>query len=429
MGALFSIRKRIFRGWFVLLGVMLLIFIAGTSLFGAFAVFLPVMCNEFGWSRGSVAGALSVGVLSFGLPSPLFGVMVARYGPRLNIIAGNLLAAVGVAGMFFVQEVWHVYLCYVLIGLGGGIGGYIAGTTVVNNWFVKKRSLALGMFIACGGLGGLVFPPLITALIAAVGWRATWLVLAGLFIVVVAVGGGFLIRNRPEEMGLKPDGTPAEAASRENNPEKAKEQGAAPTGWLQQAVRTPVTWFIIAMLFACAFISGTISTHQIAYLQDIGFSAMTAATVASFMAIFNTLGSLSMGALGLRFNIRYLAVGAILFQFAGLIMLSNARTLSMAYIYAACLGLGWSGILTALPTFISVNFPHERYAQVMGIIFPFNTLAQAISATLAGLVYDQTGQYRIMFLGLLGFSVIGLTCALMARRRQPLQPLRLSDKA
>ena len=396
---------------------MMLIFVAGTLLFGAFAVFLPVMCNEFGWTRTAVAGALSVGVLSFGLPSPLFGVLIGKYGPRSNIILGNLLGAVGVAGMYFVQEIWHVYLLYVLIGVGGGFGGYIAGTTVISNWFIKKRSLALGMFLACGGLGGLVFPPVITALIDSIGWRSTWLVLAGIFVVVVLVGGVFLVRNRPEDMGLMPDGEPTDAFSHEVD--AGAEQETARTGWLKQTVSAPVTWFVIVFVLAGAFTTGTVTTHQIAYLQDIGFTAMTAATVASVLAMFNTFGSLTMGALGLRYNIRYLTCSAFVFQIIGLIVLLTTRTIPVIYIYAACLGIGWGSIMTALPMFISTNFPRERYAQVMGIVFPFQVLAQAASAVVAGMVYDATGEYRIAFTILLGLGIIGFFSALMARQRKP----------
>ncbi|MBN1191199.1 MAG: MFS transporter [Dehalococcoidales bacterium] len=412
-----------FYGWIVLLGVMMVIFIAGTTLFGAFAVFLPVMCREFAWSRAEVAGALSVGILSFGLPSPLFGILITKFGPRSNIILGNVLAAIGVAGMFFVQEVWHVYVLYVLIGLGGGFGGYIAGTTIINNWFVKKRSLALGLFMACGGLGGLVFPPTITALIGTIGWRPTWLVLAGLFIIAVLIGGVLLIRNRPADMGLRPDGAPADAAAGVTENESKREKDSVQTSLLRQVVNTPVTWFILAFISMGAFSMGTITTHQIAYVQDIGFSAMTAASVASVMAVSQTCGSLSMGALGLRFNIRYLTCIAFLFQITGLIILVTTRTLSIIYVYAACVGISWGAILTALPTFIANNYRRDRYAQVMGFIFPFQVLSQAISATVAGIVFDVTGQYTLIFTGLIGFGVIGFVSAVLARGREKRQSI------
>jgi len=111
-----------------------------------------------------MAGAgLSMSKLAFGLPSPLIGFSIARFGPRANIIFGNLLMVVGLAGMSIITEVWHLFVFYgILVGLGAGFGMYISCTTVVNNWFPKKRSLVMVIIASSGGLGAFVFPPLVT---------------------------------------------------------------------------------------------------------------------------------------------------------------------------------------------------------------------------------------------------------------------------
>jgi MFS family permease len=410
-------RKGIFYGWFSLAGVMLVILVAGATLFGSFAVFLPVICNEFNWSRASVASALSVGMLSFGLPSPIFGLLISRFGPRSNIIIGNLIAAIAVALMALIQDVWHIYILYVFIGLGGGFGGYIAGTTVVNNWFVKKRPLAMGMFVACAGIGGLVFPPVITALISLIGWRLTWVVLAVIyFIVAVLLGGVFLIRNRPEEMGLTPDGLPPNPGGDVPKINAGNTIDGQQRGWLMETVRTPVTWFITAYVATSALTMGTMNTHGIAYYQDIGFNPMTAATVASVFAVFNTFGSLTIGVFGLRFKIQYLTAIAFIFQITGLVILLTARSLPLIYLFAACLGIGWGGILTSFPTVVGANFSHDRYARVMGLIFPFQVFSQAVGAIAAGAIYDATGDYRLAFFCLAIVLVLGLACTFMVRQ-------------
>jgi MFS family permease len=97
-----------FYGWFALAGVILVIFIVGCIFINSFGVLLPVITKEFAWSRATVAGALSAGIIAFGLPSPLYGILVARLGPRFTLILGNLLAGLGIAGVYFVQEVWHM---------------------------------------------------------------------------------------------------------------------------------------------------------------------------------------------------------------------------------------------------------------------------------------------------------------------------------
>jgi OFA family oxalate/formate antiporter-like MFS transporter len=411
-------KSRVFYGWFALAGVMLVIFVVGGAFVNSFSVLLPVITSEFEWSRGAVALALSLGILAFGLPSPFYGVLVDRLGPRFTIIAGNALAALGMAGVYFIQGIWHIYLLYILIGLGGGFGGYIACTTVANNWFIRKRSLAMGIFTACSGLGGFVFPPLTTALIDSIGWREAWLVLAGLiFILATVIGGVFLTRNRPEDMGLLPDGMPAdpfmEAAKMEPMPQ-AEERHVA---WhIKDVFKQPSIWFIGAFSAANSYATGTMVTHQIAYLEDIGFPPMTAATTLSFLSVASIIGSLGFGALAMKYKVRYLASIAFGIQLAGLVILLNTRELALIYVYAAFQGMSNGALITALPTFVGGYYPRDRYAQVLGVVFPFQITTNAFSTTIAGVIYDTTNSYTPAFITAACFSMAGIIFSFIARR-------------
>ena len=129
-----------FYGWYALSGAMTSAFVSGGALINAFGVFLPVICDKLQWSRAVVSGFLSVGMLAFGLPSPIYGMLVNKLGPKLCITLGNLLAALGFAAVYFANEIWQFYLLYFMTGAGCGWGGFIASTTVVNNWFTGKRT-------------------------------------------------------------------------------------------------------------------------------------------------------------------------------------------------------------------------------------------------------------------------------------------------
>ena len=310
-----SKRSKVFYGWIALVGVCLVIFIVGGSFVHSFGVLLPKITAEFDWNRGQVALALTLGILAFGLPSPLIGRLVSKYGPRKTIIVGNALAAVGLAGVYFAQEVWHLYLLYILVGLGGGLGGFIANTTLVNNWFIRRRSLALGIFQAFSGLAGIVFPPLVTTLISAMGWRSTWLILAAIIVVIpVMIGGLFIIRNKPEDMGLVPDGKPPDSQfDREEYQTSTTGVQSDRSGWgILDVLKKPVVWFISGFVAASSFTVGTLLTHQVAYIQDLGYSAITAASTVSVMSAFSLIGSLGFGFLAMKYQVRYLAVGAFI---------------------------------------------------------------------------------------------------------------------
>ena len=409
----------IFYGWFTLAGVALVIFIVGGSFVHAFGVLLPVITVEFGWDRAQVALALTLGILAFGLPSPLYGLTVHRFGPRMTIIIGNALAGVGLAGVYFVQEVWHLYFLYILIGLGGGFGGYIASTTVVNNWFIRRRSLALGIFQASAGLGGLVFPLLVTALISAVDWRTTWLILAGIVIIIpVTIGGFFIIRNKPEDMGLVPDGMtlepPIDIAEIRVTSSKVGDEGS---GWsILNIMKKPTAWFIAGFTAANAFTVGTLLTHQIAYFQDIGNNPMTAATSLSVLSAFALVGSLGFGFLALKFKVRNLALGAFICQILGLVILLSTKNLGLLYIFIILVGISYGSLTAAMPTFVGAYYPRDRYAQVLGVVFPFQVVTNAFAATLAGVIFDATSSYTPAFIAAVCVSMVGLFFAFMARR-------------
>lgn len=406
---------RVFYGWLALAGVMLVIFIVGGAFVNSFGVLLPVITEEFGWERAVVSLALSLGIMAFGIPSPLYGIIVNRLGPRLTIIVGNGLTGLALCGVYFVQEVWHIYLLYILMGLGGGFGGYIACTTVVNNWFVKRRSLALGIFTACAGLGGFVFPPLSTVLISSLGWRVSWLVLGGIVLFIPVLIGGLLIRNRPEDMGLLPDGAPPSQVT-EPEPEVPVEDGLADTGRnIRQVMKTPTAWFIGLLAGTNAFTTGTMITHQIAYLRDIGFEAITAATTLSFMSVFSIIGSITFGTLALRLPVRCLAVTACIIQVTGLVILLTTHDLGFIYLYAAFQGFSSGSLITALPTFVGAYYPRRQYSQVIGVLFPFQVISNAISATVAGAIYDAAGTYTPAFITLTLTSSLGIAMAFLSR--------------
>ncbi len=410
-------RNKVFYGWFVLAGVIFVIFVTGGSFVSSFGVLLPIITAEFGWSRAVVAGALSAGIMAFGLPSLFYGILVTRLGPRFTIISGSLLAGLGIAGVYLAQEVWHIYVLFIVAGIGAGMGGYIPSTTLINNWFIKKRSLALGIFAACTGLGGLTFPPLTTALIDAMGWRLTWLALAGLILVfVVLIGGVILVRNRPEDMGLTPDGTPADSYVGIRAAELPPADGDAAAWRITRVLKGPTAWLIGAFAAANAFTMGTIMTHLIAYLQDIGFNAMTAAATLSFMSVFGIIGSLSFGGLALRFNMRYLAIAAFGIQIVGLVILLTTRELALIYVYAAFQGLSSGSLFAALPTFVGYYYPRNRYARVISVVFPFQVVSNAFAATVAGAVFDAAGTYTPAFATAAVFSLAGLVFVSMARR-------------
>jgi len=407
-----------FYGWIALAGAMLVYFTTSGTFFYSYGVFLPAMCNEYGWSRALVGGGLSVALLAFGLPSPLIGASIARFGLRANIVLGNLLVVIGLAGMSITTEVWQIYLFYgILVGLGSGFGLYLTCTTLVNNWFIKKRSLGMGLVISAGGLGGFTFPPLVTWLISNIGLQMAWLVLALIQLVcTVLIGGLILVRNRPEDIGQAPDGI-SNAHANEIEEEKGRTSRVyqSPLDWqVRQAIRKPTTW-LIATLCATNFLAiSTVTAHQVAYLKDIGFSPIVASIVLGVIPGMSILGRLGFGLLGVRFEVRYLAIISSITQVIALVILLTTKNLLLIYTYAMLFGISYGALVVALPTFIGAYYGRAHYAQILGLIFPLAIIAEAAGPIMAGAINDAMGTYTLAFAIITGFSTVGLVCAILA---------------
>jgi len=408
---------RAFYGWIALVGAALVYFTGCGTFFYSYGVFLPTMCGELGWSRAAMAAGLSVGSLTFGLPSPLIGASIAKFGPRVNIVLGNLLTTLGLAGMSLAQEVWHIYFFYSFVGLGVGFGMYMACTTVANNWFIRKRSLGMGLVVAAGGLGGFAFPPLVTWLISTVGWQMSWVVLAGIhFTFAVLIGGLILVRNRPEDLGQVPDGISIEPARGEEGIDYRSRVYQSPVDWrTKQAMRKPTTWLIATICAANFFAIGTVTAHQVAYLKDVGFAPMIAAMVLSLVSGMSIIGRLGFGALALRFEVRRLAIASFAVQLMALAILLTTKNLALIYIYAALFGVSYGALVVALPTFVAGYYGRAYYAQILGMIFPLGVFGEAVGPVLAGAIYDATTTYTLAFALVAAFSSVGLICAILAR--------------
>lgn len=406
-----------FYGWFAVSGAAFSGLIAAGCFIYSYGVFLPVMSDELGWSRAVVASGLSLGLLCFLLPSPLVGMSIAKFGPRIHLILGNLALGLCLAGMSQVHEVWQVFLLYSLAGLFGGFGGYVTTTTVANNWFVKKRSVAMGIIQACINLGGLIFVPVITLLISSIGWRTSWLVLGGINIIFAGIISGLVLtRNRPEDMGQIPDGEPVNQAI-ELLPKGGRSEGTPESArWtLKLALRQRATWLIAAFGMAGAFVWGTLVAHQIAYLEGLGFSPLIAAVTLSVFSGATIIGNLGFGVLALRFNMRYLATASFIIQLIGLCILLTTRNLALIYLSAVLCGISSGLIITALPTFIGAYYGRANFSKIFGVIFAVGSVFQAAAPTVAGVIYDAAGTYIPAFTILAVLSVIGLICAYLAR--------------
>jgi len=379
------------RRWhyaWVIAAVTFLTMLSASAALGLPGAFLRPLGEEFGWNTEQISTALAIRFVLFGLMGPFSALFIERFGLR-PIMAGALLSvALGLGLSTQMTEVWHLILLWgVLLGLGSGLIALVLGAVVANRWFEQRRGLVLGMLTASVATGQLLFLPLATWLIEAVGWR--WALMPVVLCCLLVAGlVWLLIRDHPRDLGLRPFGAHADTPV-----EAAPAPGAAPMSFLEPlrllrgALKNRVFWVLFGTFFICGLsTNGLIQTHFIALCGDFGMAPLPAASVLAMMGAFDLIGTILSGWLSDRFDCRKL-----LFWYYGLRGLSlfwlpySDFTLYGLGLFAMFYGLDW--IATVPPTIKLAGqaFGPQKAGMLFGWIFAGHQLGGAVAAYGAGL--------------------------------------------
>jgi sugar phosphate permease len=236
---------RIFYGWLlVACTILVLALSSGTRM--SFGITLVPVSEQFGWTRATLSTVVLISGIVTGLLQPIMGLLVDRLGPRRLLAGGVALLGVSVWCLTVATTVWQFGLAY---GLLGGIGvaatQQVVGSTLVANWFVRHRGLALSMVGSAAAMGWMIVVPANMFLERAYGWMTMYRTLAVALLIGILPLAWTVIRNRPEDMGLRPYGEvlPGE-------PVATGAVGATAGMTLRQALRALVTWKLIYLGFA-----------------------------------------------------------------------------------------------------------------------------------------------------------------------------------
>jgi len=411
-----------FYGW-VNLAVMFFFNVAMTPMLLAFSFFLPYWVKDFGWSRGLASGAQMLSLVLSGLAAPMVAIFIMKQGTKRAIVIGNLISVAGLILLAYQKHIWQLYLGVgVLLGLGVAIGGMLAMMTVINNWFVMKRTVALSISMASMGFSGVIINPSVMALIEAVGWRNAYLILAAAAIVFCVIVPALLLKNKPEDLGQVPDGpVSAKGGAAEYDGARYKNLYKTPVDFTaKEALRTRALWLLVAYGALQFLVMLGVGTHIIAFQFDIGISATTAGMIGGVFSAVMGCSQLGIGILGLRFKMHSLAVFSMILGMIGFSVLLFANSVSLMIVYSVIYGIAGGIQSIAMGNLFPDYFGRSEFPKIMGYTMPFNTFISSVGAPLAGYIRDRTGSYVPAFKVFLVLLVISFFCILLAK--PPLHP-------
>jgi MFS family permease len=287
-------RLPFFYGW-VVVAVVFVTMGVGVNARTAFSLLFPPVLAEFGWERGVTAGAFSFGFLISAALSPMLGRLMDRRGPRVVMEMGVFLMGAGLLLATLVRQPWHLYLTLgVLVGGGSVCLGFTGQGLFLPNWFVRRRGLAMSLAFSGVGVGSIILLPWMQVLIGRAGWRTACWAMAILVLALLAPLN-LLLRRRPEDLGLAPDGDPASRQTAAAQAANVVDAAWAAVDWtLARAMRTSRFWWIAAGYFGGLFSWYAVQVHQTKYLIEIGFSPTYAAWALGFVSLVAIPGQIAL---------------------------------------------------------------------------------------------------------------------------------------
>lgn len=412
-----------FWGWWIVVGAVVGQFAAVGGQGQISGVFLRPMVDDLGWTVGQFTLATSSAFVVGGVAGLIIGPMVDRYGPRRLMLVGAFGFGAALLLMSRVTAVWQFIVLQVL---AGGIGSSLVGPLVVNTtvakWFVIRRGWAIALGSMGVSLAALTMPVTMTRVVDRIGWRDGYVVLAVvIFVLLLAVVP--LMRSRPEDYGLLPDGkTGREAPSANEQRQLAQIAGDMAQSYTRaEAVRTSAMWLLVIGLGLNIAGLSAVLVHGIPFMTDAGFTRGQASLAFSVTGLANLLSKFLWGWTLQRFDPRRLAGLAFGFSSSGiavLLLAGGLDSLPVLFVALFIFGLGFGGTIPISEFLWAHYFGRRNLGAVRSVGMPFTIVFGSAGPIGIALYFDAVGSYGGAFVALAAmYAVAGL--AVLVSRRPP----------
>lgn len=403
-------RHRVFYGW-VIVAITFVTMGIGVNARTAFSLFFPPIVDEFGWERGVTAGAFSFGFLVSAVFSPLIGRLMDRAGPRVVMELGIFMMAGGLLLAPHTTAVWHLYLTMGLMVGGGSVClSYTGQSLYLPNWFIRQRGLAMGIAFGGVGIGSIILLPWAGHVIAQSGWRSASTSL-GILMLVVLVPINLMVRQRPQDMGLEPDGDGGATEIRKPSVVVVDPAWATVDWTLFRAMRTARFWWLSLGFFCGLYTWYSVQVHQTKYLTEIGFSSNLAVWALGWVSLLGIPSQIVLGYLSDRIGREWIwTISGFGFTicFIALVALAYYPSLPLVYVMVLAQGLLGYGVTAIMAAVVVEIFEGRHYGVIFGTVMLAGLAGAATGPWVTGVLHDIYGDYVIAFSVGIAMSVVGM---------------------
>ena len=426
--------RGVFYGWWLVGLTSFLLTLMSLTVFQGLGTMLVALERQYGWSRTALSGAFSLARVEGAILGPIEGVLVDRIGTRRMVLIGYALMGLGFIWLSRIESLGqlgllpftsldesllHFYGAYAFVSLGSGLGGWLALVAMVNNWFIRRRSFAMASAMSGIHLGGLLVP-LFALAIERFGLDDVAMGI-GVFMLVITGPAAKAIRNRPEDMGLRPDGDagPAPGSDTGERAGGGADEYVAddePDFTAMQALKTPAFWILTIAQVASSIAIVTLALHLVPKLTDTGMSLSAAGLVVTTYTLVALPTMFVSGYLADRLPKTLMIAFFLFIQSVGLLIIALFDSVALAYVFAFLYGAGFGGRSPLTTAIRGDYFGRKAFATIMGISqLPMN-VAMIFAPLFAGYMFDTTGTYVVPFTTFAALSFLGAAMMLFVRK-------------
>jgi MFS family permease len=396
--------RSIFYGWWVVAAFSAMTFIS-TGIRHAVGPFLKPIVGDLDLDRASFSAVIALSLFLYGVFMPLAGLALDRFSVRFVTAVGTVILVVSLVLTALVRNFWEFAAVYgVLVPLGLAGTGPVIASGVVARWFTKRRGTALSVLGSASMTGMSLLVPAVTWLILTRGWRLTYVVIAGVVLVLVLPLCLWVVRDSPESIGLTADGGALKAGTSTTGMERVR---------AAEAVQTLAFWQLAGSFFTCGFSMSLLSAHGIPMLTDHGYTPMFASWALGVLGGSSIGFTVMLGALSDRFGRRPVLAAIYagrVFIFAGFFLIRDNPAAILAVAVLGGITMAGTGSMTSALT--ADIYGRFSVSSVFGLIFLVHQTGAALGSSLAGLLFETTGGYGAAFavacVFLVGAAIVAL---------------------
>jgi sugar phosphate permease len=416
----------VYYGWIILVAGTIGYIVSSPGQTYSVSIFIEHFIEDLGINRSVVSTLYMMGTLAASLTMPFVGRQIDRRGPRVVVGVITPLFALACVYMGFVQNTVMLGIGFLFIRMLGQGSLCIVSGNILNQWWVRRRGLIIGIAgVVFSLLGSGSFPSLIQALIGRFGWRASYQIL-GLAVAVIMLPVGLVFyRRRPEDFGLLPDGAkslPADQAEGSAAADDADEPAPVEVNWTsREAVRTTGFWIIGLGVGSISMLGTGLQFHMVSIFEDGGLSAEVAASAFMSVALTGALVRIASSILVDHVPVRYLLFAALLGQTIGLLMAPRLGT-STTWLYGIVLGVTGSLAMTVSNVIWAKYFGRQHLGSITGVASLISVAGSALGPMPMGIARDVFGSYTLALTALavlpFGLGIVVLFSRRPQKRRQ-----------